>query len=173
MSGIGLEPCRLFGQRIQNDVAEIDVLARIGGSAARIVATETIGATTLHECLHGGVGEIDRADGFRIEISVTGLERVGEYPDSADKTVIGKHGVNRIACLSLDCRLEILVGGHDIRHARGRCGATIGELPENIGDGGDDLRSGINCETVRHLIGGIGRRSTFIEGIVLRADGAG
>ncbi len=64
MSGIGLEPCRFFGQGIQNNVAEIDVLTSVSGAAAGVVATETIGAATLYEGLHGGVGEIDGADGF-------------------------------------------------------------------------------------------------------------
>src|SRR5689334_13604069 len=108
MSGIGLEPRRLFGQGIQNDVAEIDVFARIRGAPAGVMAAKAICPATLHECFHGGVGEIDRADRFRIEISVARLERVGKYPDSADKTVLGKDRVNRTACLSLDCRLEIL-----------------------------------------------------------------
>jgi hypothetical protein len=74
------EDRRIGLEHAQDDVADVDVLARIAAAAAGVVAGEAVGAGALHEGLQRRIGEVDRADRL-LHVAVARFERVGQHPD--------------------------------------------------------------------------------------------
>jgi hypothetical protein len=72
-SRIGLERFRVIWQDAQDHMTEVYVLAWIAFAGAGIVTAETIGPNTLNECLQSRVCEVDRSNGFGVEIAIAGL----------------------------------------------------------------------------------------------------